>query len=55
MHDGDFIVCWFDTDPKETTDRSASSFLLLPVVTAETSPLAGGCAGSSEHPVDPRQ
>ena len=55
MHDGHFIVCWFDKDPRESTDRSASSTLLSPVVTAETYHFAGSCASPSVHPVNPRQ
>ena len=36
--DGDFIVCWFDSDPKETTGSCAVAGLLLFGVEAETYP-----------------
>ena len=43
-----------DTEPKETTGRSAAAVLLLPVVTTETYPIASDCAGPSGNPVDTR-
>ena len=47
--DGDFIVCWFDSDPKETTGSCAVAGLLLSGVV----PLFG-CAGPSGSTRDTR-
>ena len=55
MHDGDFIVCWFDSDPKESSDRGASSTSLSPVVMTEAYHSVGGCASPLVHPMNPRQ
>ena len=54
-YDGDFIVCWFDTEPKEAAVGSAAAISLLPVVETETYPTASDCAGPSGSVVDPRQ
>ena len=54
VDDGDFIVCWFDPDPKETTGSCAVAGLLLFGVEAETYPSAFGCAGPSGSARDTR-
>ena len=55
MHDGDFIVCWFDNDPKESTERGASSTSPSLVVPTEAYHSVGSCASPPVYSVNPRQ
>ena len=55
MHDGDFIVCWLDNNPKTSTRRGTSSDSPPFAVTTENHLSVGSCASSSVHPTNPRQ
>ena len=54
-YDGDFFVCWFDTEPKEAAGAGAVEVPSLPSVITVPYPSAGDCVGPSGDGVDTRQ
>ena len=54
-YDGDFFVCWLDTEPKKAAGASTVDDPSLPIVTTLTPTSEENCAGLSVDGADTRQ